>query len=187
MGEDKAALLLAGRPLVSWTVEALRAVTAEVWLVGGRREFASRLGLRFAPDLVAGAGPLGGIYSALMAAGSDVLVAACDMPLIRPALLRGLVSLAPGADAVVPVKDGESEPLLALYRRDCLPAIERALASGRKRAVSFFDAARVRFVGENEWRCWDLDGRSFTNVNTPGDLTVAAAVLHADGAGPGEG
>ena len=84
-------------------------------------------------------------------------------------------------------EDGESEPLLALYRRDCLPAIERALASGRKRAVSFFDAARVRFVGENEWRCWDLDGRSFTNVNTPGDLTVAAAVLHADGAGPGEG
>jgi molybdopterin-guanine dinucleotide biosynthesis protein A len=95
------------------------------------------------------------------------------MPFVSTALLRALIALAADADAVVPVLDGQAEPLHAVYRTGCVPAVERALAEGRKRVNSFFDAVRVRYVGEDELRAWDPDLRSFLNVNRPDDLERA--------------
>lgn len=169
MGRDKATLDLLGRPLVSWVVSAVRQACREVYLVGGDPALAAAHAVAYAPDLLPGAGPLGGLYSALCAAGGDVLLVGCDMPLLQPALLRGLISLAGEADIVVPVKAGEYEPLTAVYRASCRPAVEAALAAGKRRVVSAFEGVSVRTVAEDEWSAWDAEGLSFINLNTPED------------------
>jgi molybdopterin-guanine dinucleotide biosynthesis protein A len=78
---------------------------------------------------------------------------------------------APGFDAPQP------EPLHALYRKSCLPAIEAALNAGRRRAVSFLQDVNVCYLDEGVLRQVDPELRSFRNVNTPQEWAQAARDL----------
>ena len=174
MGTDKAWLDLGdGIPIVRRATAVLATVADEVFVVANDARYAE-LGLRVVADRYPDGGALGGIATAVGAARGDrVLVAACDMPFLSAAVLRLLVDLAPAHDVVVPRVGGEIQTLHAVYARTCLPAMERALASGRLRVISFFDDVRVREVTEDELRAADPELRSFTNVNTPDELEAA--------------
>lgn len=174
MGSDKAWLDLGdGVPIVRRAVAALAAVADEVFIVANDPRYET-LGLRVVADRYPDGGPLGGIATAVSAAAGDpILVAACDMPFQSVAAWRLLLALAPGHEAVVPRVAGEFETLHAVYARSCLAAMESALASGRMRVISFFAEVRVREVTEDELRAVDPELRSFTNLNTPGELAAA--------------
>jgi molybdopterin-guanine dinucleotide biosynthesis protein A len=105
------------------------------------------------------------------------VVVACDMPFVSADLLAWLVELAEGFDVVMPVNEGQMDPMHAVYRREpCLDAIGRAIARGDKRMISYLGEVRVREVGEAELRARDPDRRSFFNINTPEDLAQARAL-----------
>ena len=175
MGQDKAWIELEGRPIVQRVIDVLGEVADEVLVVANDARFAS-LGVRVVPDRFPEGGALGGIATGVSAAAHDrVLVAACDMPFLRADLWRLLVERAGGADAVVPKVGGEYETLHALYTKACLGPMERALASGRLRVISFFPDVRVHEVDEDELRVLDPALRALTNVNTPEEL---AAVMN---------
>lgn len=82
MGVDKAWIGPAGGEMASCVAGTLVAAGCEdVVLVGGDRVRCTDAGWRWIPDLVPGAGPLGGIASAtLRHRGSELMVAACDLP-----------------------------------------------------------------------------------------------------------
>jgi molybdopterin-guanine dinucleotide biosynthesis protein A len=181
MGSDKASLPLLGRPLAAWAVSALQSVLGEVWLIGGSPSLARDIGVCHAPDLVPGAGPLAGIYGALQATRSDIMVVACDMPLLQPSLLRCVLAAANGFDVVVPINGGEYEPLLGVYRQTCLEAIEKALAAGERQVRSIYPAIRLRTVPEPLWRQWDEHGLSFINANSPSDLERVVEAMESQG------
>lgn len=173
MGRDKAWLELGGRTIIERVVDVLREVADEVVIVANDARYGA-LGLRVVPDRFSEGGALGGIATGVWAATHEcVLVVACDMPFLRADVLRLLLSHAPEADAVVPRVGGEFETLHALYSKACLPAMERALAAGRMRVISFYGDVRVRAVEEDELRAVDPEMRSFTNVNTPEELAAA--------------
>ena len=171
MGRDKAWLDLGdGRPIVRRVLDVVSRVGDEVFLVANDASFQT-LGLRVVPDRFPDGGVLGGIATGIGAAAHDrVLVVACDMPFLRDDVLRLLVERSEGVDAVVPKVGEEYQTLHALYTKTCLAPIERALASGKRRVVSFFGDVRVRTIGEAELRAADPDLRSVTNVNTPEEL-----------------
>ena len=172
MGQDKAWILLEGRPIVQRVIDVLREVADEVFIVANDERYAE-LGLRVVPDRFPDGGALGGIATGVGAAQHErVLVAACDMPFLRADLWRLLLERADGADAVVPRSGGEYETLHALYTKACLPFMERALSSGRMRVVSFFADVRIAEVGDVELRAVDPELRAFTNVNTPEELAA---------------
>lgn len=174
MGRDKAWLDLGdGRPIVRRVVDVLCAVADEVLLVANDERYRT-LGVRVVPDRFPEGGALGGIATGVAAAAHDrVLVAACDMPFLRPEVFRLLVARSEGWDAVVPRVGGELEALHALYAKSCVAPMERALASGKMRVVSFFADVRLLALDEGELRAADPDLRSFTNVNTPEELAAA--------------
>jgi len=183
MGLDKARLEVLGRPLVAWVVDAVRRVVFDVWLVGGQPALAQELGVDFAPDLWTDAGPLGGIYSGLVATSRDTLVVGCDMPLLQPRFLRGLLKVADReSDIVVPLtKHGEYERLLGVYRRTCLPVIEEKLRDGRRRVTSIYSQLRVQTLPPERWLPWDPEGFSFVNANTPGELETIRKLMEEGG------
>ena len=130
------------------------------------------------PDDVPGIGPLGGLATGLRRIDGWALAIAGDMPFIRPEIARFLIGLTDWrCDAVVPVVDGLPQPLLALYHRRCLAAIEHAVASGYRRMDSFWSEIRVRLVSAKPLRAFDPHLNSFTNVNTPADWEKASALL----------
>jgi molybdopterin-guanine dinucleotide biosynthesis protein A len=174
MGRDKAWLDLGdGVPLVRRVADALARVADEIVVVANDERYAS-LGYPVVPDRYGEKGAFGGIATAVAAAGGElVCVAACDMPWPSPEVYRLLLGLVEGYDAAVPQLAGEYEPLHAVYRKTCLPAMEAALRRGEMRIISFFPAVRVCAVGEDELRAVNPTLRAFTNLNTPAELAHA--------------
>lgn len=198
MGHDKAWADLAGRPMVHWVLDALRevsvrqiAVARDAAQAAGRL---SELGLPIAVDRFPARGPLSGIHAGLAACETDLaVVVACDLPLVHPALLAFLLGAVGSWDAAVPyagegeppdpnprlrARDAGLQPLVAAYRRACVPALE-ALLQGDKPlpTTAFVSVIRARIVAPDAWRAVDPEGRSFFNVNTQADLTAAAQLL----------
>lgn len=130
------------------------------------------------PDAFAEHHALGGIYSALGAAPAErVFACACDMPFLRPALISALCAASPGFDAVVPIWEGELQPLCAVYSKACLPAIERLVAEGRLGVRDLFPRVRARVFSEAEARAVDPEGRSFLDIDTAADYASAGTRL----------
>lgn len=181
-GSDKSALILNGRSILARTLDVLGSLFGELLIVGRPVSFSplTRHALRFTcqlPDFVPGAGPLGGIYTGLLAMTRPFgFFVACDMPLLDPAVIRRQLQVLreSAADAVVPKWNGYWEPLHAAYSQDCLPAVRRQIESGDFRIRSFFAAVNVLY--------WDvvaegISPRAFANINTKSDL---AALLGED-------
>jgi len=190
LGRDKATIKLGGETLVQRAVRLVSALSGDPMVVG-RADQQSQLaqqirGARILSDVEPFTGVLAGIASGLTAARHDwCLVVACDMPFVRPDLVRYMMSLREGYDAVVPRLEVGLEPLLSLYHKNCLPALWRALKLGERRVVSFYAPQRVRYVEAAEIRLIDPKGRSFHNINLPGDLAQAKEWLRAGGASEG--
>ena len=173
MGQDKAWIELDGEPLIARVAGVLKQVADEVLIVANDPAYAS-LGLRVVPDRFPEGGALGGIATGVGAASYDrVLVAACDMPFLSTEVWRLLLDHRYDADVIIPRIGGEYETLHALYSKTCVAPMERALAAGKLRVISFFEEVRVRAVDEAELRVADPTLRAFTNVNTPEELASA--------------
>ena len=124
------------------------------------------------------AGSLGGIFTGLEAAQAEwALVVACDMPFLNVPLLRHILSLRAGRDAVVPVIEGRPEPTHAAYSKRCLPHIERRLRANDLKISRFFDDVKVEYVQQIDVDEYDADHLSFFNVNTEQDLERARQIV----------
>lgn len=171
MGSDKASLVLDGRQMVAHVIEALREVFPGVIVVGRNTERFQDLGVRTVTDSITGSGPLVGIYSALAACDTPYcFVVACDMPLVRPALVRWMVEACAGQDAFVPRTGPYIEPLFALYSKGCMPAIRESLDRGDYRVRSVFPHINVGYADESSIRAIDPCLESFVNIDTREDL-----------------
>jgi molybdenum cofactor guanylyltransferase len=121
------------------------------------------------------AGPLAGLIAGLQATPTaHALVVACDMPWIALPLVQLLAALCEDYAAVVPLTPYQGqlqpEPLLAIYQRSCLTVAEQCLANGERRLQTLLQQLHVRYVTPDEWHDADPEGRSFRNLNRPGDL-----------------
>lgn len=184
MGEDKALKRLAGKPLVSHVVEALQPLSDDIFLVGKGAGDTRYNGLPFQRDRHNRRASLVGVYSALVAAKERYcLVVPCDMPFIEPGLARLMASFADGFDAVVPEGPTGWEPLFALYSKSCLDLIARRISEERLKLGELLDGLRVRWVRQDEVGSVCDPARAFFNVNSPGDLVKAQALLET---GPGD-
>lgn len=170
MGRDKALLEVDGKPLLVHAIERLRPHVRELLVIGDPRKY-GRFHEDVVPDDVEGAGPLGGIVTAMGQARHDrLLVLACDVPGVNDALLRRLTrELADEADALVPRHAGQLEPLMAAYHRRCADAFLGCLMTGRLAMHVALDEVRTAYLditpGDEGWPA-DL----FRNLNAPDDL-----------------
>jgi molybdopterin-guanine dinucleotide biosynthesis protein A len=134
-----------------------------------------RPGLRVVPDVSPGAGSVGGIYTAVLAAPAPVVCVAWDMPFVTPPLVQALAAGLAGADACLPESGGRRglEPLCAAYGPAVGPAIAGALAAGDLRAIGFHDRIKVGILSSERVRTFGDPAVLFFNVNTADDLAEA--------------
>ncbi len=171
MGRDKASIEYRGESLLSRAVRVVRSVMSEVIVVGPE----SRQALVDAPvvsDIWPGGGPLGAVVTGLTSVNAEsAFVAACDLPLLDPNMVRYLTDLAARntSEAVVPIVRGRPQVLHAVYRRSAAPRLrlEMERESGRQQSLQrAIGHLTVMFVGEDELRQVDPSLGSFLNVNT---------------------
>lgn len=183
MGQSKATVPFAGRPLICRLVERLSPVADELIITTNE---ADRLGfladdfpdipLKLVPDAYAERGALPGLYTALSAATNPyVAVVACDMVFASARLVvaEALAMHESGADVVAPANKHGFEPMHAMYRKEgCLPAVFARTERGEKRVQSFFDDPAVTVLPFTQDKVLEVEPRGgcFINANTPEEL-----------------
>lgn len=184
-GGPKVLAPLSGAPMASWGLSVLEAAGLAVGLISDEEGVEAALALPARPDLEAGLGPIGGLWTALQWAserGDDgVLLLGCDMPLVNEALVRAILDWDDAAPAVVPVGSEGPEPLCALYRSTCAPEVERRLHSDDRSLRGLAKALGAAFIGEDAVARVADAQTTFLNVNTVGERDRAEALLEARG------
>ena len=169
-------------PQLTWLERAILLLAErfpEPWIVGRRVERGdsalpnlSAFPEQFPPlrsrgDLRAGAGPLGGLETALeLAAGDAALMIPCDLPRLDLRALDLLLEARGSASALAfRSASGRKEPAVALVESEVLPALRRYLDEGSRAAHRFLELVQIRWL--------DLPSaleEGFRNLNTPEDL-----------------
>ena len=172
-GLDKSQLVVDGLTILDRQLRVLRDVVDRVVIVANDPAPFAAIDAAVIPDLVPGAGALGGIYTALSHAGGPVLVVACDMPFLTAPFLRHVLQAGEGADAAVPRDAGGYHPACACYAPACSGPILRRIEAGELRVLDLFGDVHVRTIDQAEIAVFDPDGSLLLNINTPGDFARA--------------
>lgn len=179
MGVDKGLLEIDGVAVILRTARLVEMVAGPACVVGGVEMYRGS-GLRAIADDWPGAGPLGGIVTALRASEAEWnLIVACDLPYLTRLWLEFLVerARASAADAVVPINVRGAEPLCAMYRTRCEAALRATLDEGTRKVTDGLTRVRVEYLEPAEWKCFDSEGLLFKNMNTPADYEEAKTRL----------
>lgn len=176
LGRTKALEIIDGKSLIKRIVERLKPLTSQILIVTSPEQ--SGLSIVGKPeilvDLFPGKGPLGGLYTGLLASRSPrSVVVACDMPFLNQDLLSYMVQISASFDLVLPRLNNMVEPLHAVYSKDCLGPLEHLLKLGSLSLLELLTLINVRYVEAEEINRFDPEHLSFFNVNTEDDLDNA--------------
>jgi molybdenum cofactor guanylyltransferase len=181
MGTSKALLPFGDETMLQRVVRLLGEVVAPIVAVAAVDQVLPEL----SPDVIVtrdeheGRGPLEGLRAGLKALPPHVeaaYVTSCDVPLLVPAFVQQMLTLADGYDIAVMEIDGFPHPLSAVYRRTTLPHVELLLSAHRLRPAFLFDAVRTRRVQPREMTA-DPELHTLQNLNTPEEYAKALARL----------
>jgi len=180
MGENKLLLPLGGSTVIGTLVATLSGLFAECVVVTDHPDSYRDLPVRLTCDLIPGLqkNSLTGIHAGLSVSASPYnFVVAGDMPFVVPELIGKLAAQCKGFDVVIPQQGQYTQPLCAVYHKNCLPHIAALLAGNRYKILDFFPAVRVCRVDVAELIPFDPELLSFFNVNTPEDYRRAQELI----------
>ena len=168
MGRNKALLPVAGLPLIERIYRIMASLFRDVILVTNTPEDYAFLPCPMTADIYRGVGSIAGLHAGLSASPTErIFIVACDAPLLDPAVVNLLCTVEGDYDAVVPVGQRGCEPLQAIYRKSCMPALELALQRDDRKLSNLLERIRTRFVPPEELAAVPDAERSFLNLNTP--------------------
>jgi molybdopterin-guanine dinucleotide biosynthesis protein A len=177
MGENKAAMLFGGEPLLTRVARRLAPAVDELLVIGPQSLAQLAPRARIVEDAHPATGPLAGLYTALnVTTSARIFLCACDMPFISPGLVRAMLACAEtrgDADVVALEANSRVQPLHAVYSRRCLPAVERALNASDHSLHALLAQLAIVAIDVETVRHEDRAGLSAFNVNTPSDWLQA--------------
>jgi molybdopterin-guanine dinucleotide biosynthesis protein A len=179
MGRDKALIVLDGRTILARLADAARDAALEAVVVGRAALPGYDTISAWLEDERPGEGPLAALATALRHARergfADVLLVACDMPLVDRASFAWLAERPlDRAQAVVVERDRGREPLFARYANSALPVVTGLLDAGERSLGALLDSVTADVVEAPAWLAARL-----ANVNTVEDLSELAEATAA--------
>ncbi|MFC2038553.1 molybdenum cofactor guanylyltransferase [Chloroflexota bacterium] len=180
LGRNKALEVFEGTTLIERVVKRLSPLSGQTLVITAmkREDLPPLDGVELVPDIKAGLGPLGGIYSGLVASSLPYsIVVACDMPFLNTELLRHMIELIGDYDAVVPrLENGMVEPLHAVYARKSLEVLKSQLDDNSLKVHVLLEKLNVRYLEREESSRIDPRLLSFFNINRQSDLDQAVSL-----------
>lgn len=169
---DKAFLKIEDEPIINRQISALKKLFKEIIVVTNSADnYRDVKGISAVSDVLLGRGPLGGIYSGLLASRSFYnFVIACDMPFINESLIRYMLENKDGYDIVISRIDDKFHPLFGFYSKNCITHIEEMLRRGDLKISNLFLKVRTHFISRQEIEKYDKGLHSLVNINTREEL-----------------
>ena len=163
MGQDKGLMSFGDETMRERVLRRVAEVAEAVIVVGRTDQPGNTL-----HDAIEDQGPLAGIAAGLAASTTDLnIVVACDLPLVRPAVLKRLIDSIGDADIAVAIVDGHPSVLCGVYRSRLAAAAQTLLDSGERRVKALLDHLKIVRVNASALIDIDPDLDSFFSVDTP--------------------
>ena len=177
MGQPKAWLPFGNEVLLQRVVRLLREVLSPIVVVAAPGQELPELppDVLIARDEREAHGPIGGMaagFAALRGQVAAAYVSACDVPLLKPEVVRLICEQLGSADVAIPVDGQFPQPLAAVYRLTLEPRLQEMLETGQLRVVRLWDGAAVKQIAIETLRDLDPDLDSFRNANTPDEFAA---------------
>ena len=167
MGQDKAALPFGEETMLSHLVHLYQPhfdLTAVSLNKAGRFDTAGAMEV---VDRHPGDGPLAGLEAAFLDTGADVIfLTGTDLPLGDPELAKYLLEARGEHDVCLIRSEKGPEPLFAVYSSACLPAVQQALAEGRRSMFHMLQQMNTLEIPTDDIKGFDV-AKILTNVNDP--------------------
>jgi molybdenum cofactor guanylyltransferase len=179
-GQNKAFISIGGKRIVDRLLEVYTRMFDQIVLVTNDPAAYTDVDALIVTDHYSVRSSLNGLHAGLFAAAHEhAFFAACDSPFIKGKLIQRLVdAVTPKTDIIIPSTSAGYEPMFAVYKKTCLPAMVSQLEQGRLKIQGLFRKVRVKTIEEPELREVDPELISFFNVNTPEDLVRAEALFN---------
>lgn len=177
MGQPKAWLPFGNEVLLQRVVRLLSEVVSPIVVVAAPGQELPQL----PPDVLVtrdereAQGPIGGMaagFAALRGQVDAVYVSACDVPLLKPDVVRLICDHLGDADIAIPVDGAFPQPLAAVYRLTLEGRLNEMLAAGNLRVIRLWDGASVNQIPLAALREIDPELDSFRNANTPEEFAA---------------
>lgn len=177
LGFAKQWLRIRGETLLARTVRVLSQAVSPVVVVAAPGEDVPPLPdsplIEVRRDATPRPGPLAGLLTGLAAVAAGrrgAFVAACDLPHLREAFVRGMIERLQGEQIAVPRVGGALHPLAAVYSAEVLSSGAR-LMEARPRAGprQLCLESRTRYVDREEVESFDPECASLADVDTWSD------------------
>lgn len=176
-GTNKALIDLGGQPLIKLISDKLFQLFPKVYVVTNTPEEYSFLDkVEFVPDLLPEKkGILEALYSGLKQSSEDEnFFFACDMPYLNLELIQKMLEIKNNFDVVIPVIKRKPTPFHTIFKKSCLPSMERTLEKGSKKLAMVFRDLNVKYVPEEFLKEYDENLNSFFHIITFVDYLVAS-------------
>lgn len=168
MKTDKGLVSFNGRPLILNILDIVEGITDKVILIANDKRYV-KFGFPCYSDIYPGKGPMGGIYTGLNYSETKKnLVLSCDMPFMTTEFLSALVENAGDEEILVPVHDGVTEPLAAVYDLTCKIILHQNIIDGKLKLRDCLQEQKTRLFEVKKF--YPKGDRIFTNINTPEEL-----------------
>lgn len=170
MGTDKSMMLLNGKSLIEYSINALKPLCSKI-VISSNNDIYDFTGCEVWPDELPDQAPIVGIYSCLKRSATEFnIFLSCDMPLMSSSLLEYLLANSEESAITVPVHgDGFIEPLCGIYKLSAMKVIKGFIEDGNFRLNDCIRAGSHRLIPVNNQLSFyspDL----FSNINTPDDF-----------------
>ena len=173
MGEDKGLVLLNGKPMIQYVIEALKEVVSEISIISNNESY-HKFGVQVYSDIIKEKGPVGGIYTGLYHSTTELnFCISCDVPMISSDFIFWLLNRSGNAFVTLPMYKDKVHQMIGVYSKQALSNFQGSVEKEHLKLSQVNNDMGCEIIDiEKEYA--NFDELIFSNINTKNELISIA-------------
>ena len=169
MGEDKGLVLLNGKPMVQYIIEALKEVVSDIIIISNNESY-TKFGIPVYADIIKDKGPVGGIYTGLYNSTTELnFCISCDVPMISSDFILWLLKRSGKSYITIPMYKDKVHQMIGVYSKQVLSNFKESTEKGHLK-LSQVNSDMACEIIDIEKEYANFDELIFSNINTKNEL-----------------
>jgi len=173
MGEDKGLVLLNGKPMIQYVIEALKEVVSNIIIISNNASY-NKFGVPVYSDIIKYKGPVGGIYTGLYHSTTELnFCISCDVPMISSDFILWLLKRSGNASITLPMYKDKIHQMIGVYSKQVLSNFKESTEKEHLKLSQVNKDMACEIIDiEKEYA--NFDELIFSNINTKNELISIA-------------
>lgn len=169
MGVDKGLVLLNGKPMIQYVIEALKEVVSNIIIISNNASY-NKFGVPVYSDIIKNKGPVGGIYTGLYHSTTELnFCISCDVPMISSDFIFWLLNKSGNASITLPMCKDKVHQMIGVYSKQVLSYFKES-AEKEHLKLSQVNKDMACEIIDIEKEYANFDELIFSNINTKNEL-----------------